>query len=242
MSTQNPESRQTSFPESSTASGADGHVLTMSVDEKPLLRRTRQAAFILTGYLLLQTAANLTVQKTLTLPGQLLIPFGSLLFAVTYTWNDVTTRVLGKSTARTYVLCGVAFQVLLTVWLAAYVRVPGSAVWEDSSQDAIAFVFSAVPRIVLASLVTNLLVQNLDISLFHHFYGKRPAAPRWQASALSNTISAPTDGVVFATLAFAGTLPTATVISIALASAAYKLLVSYASLPLNYIFAKRRGD
>lgn len=205
----------------------------------------RTASVLIVGYFLIQVLANLTVAKSVSLwRDTLIIPFGSLLYAVSFTWIDLVNDRFGKRRARWLVAVVVAANVLFIIWLQLYIRVPGSEAWRTAPehQQAIEFVFGGIPRIYAASLITNLIAENVDITAFHFLKDRVPRVPRWGRSLVSNLVSAPTDGAVFAVLAFAGTLPSLTLAKIAATSAAYKLVIAACSVPLIYTVQARRSN
>lgn len=196
---------------------------------------------LVVGYVLIQLVSNLTVLKTVSLVGAYAIPVGSLLFAISYTWIDLVNEYLGKSRARWLVLIAIAANVLMILWFEFYIHVPGTSQWETdpTNQAAISLVLGSVPRIYAASLFTNFVVENVDITIYHWVRTRTPWFPRWLRGAASNTVSAPLDGLLFATLAFAGRVDGDFLVRLILTSALYKLAVAYASLPLLYIMRAR---
>lgn len=203
----------------------------------------RASTVLIVGYVLIQLLANLTVAKSVSVFHEtFIIPFGSLLYAISFTWIDLVNDGFGKSRARWLVGVAVMANVLMVLWLQLYIHVSGSPTWASApaNQRAIEFVFGAIPRIYGASLLTNLIAENVDITAFHFVKLRMPEVPRWYMSLLSNLLSAPTDGVLFALLAFAGTVPILTLAKIAATSALYKIVVAACSVPLIYIVRSHR--
>ncbi|WP_127500689.1 queuosine precursor transporter [Actinoplanes solisilvae] len=196
-----------------------------------------QATVLVVGYFTIQVAANLTVMKATPLPFGLAIPIGSLLYAISFTWIDLVNQRLGRSNARRLVVVSVGANLMLALWLQLYIVLPGDSTWQadPANQAAIATVLGSLPRILLASLATNFVVENADITVYSFLRQNFPQVPIIARSAISNTVSAPLDGILFAVLAFSFTLPAGEVATIALTSALYKLCVGYLSSPLIYI-------
>ena len=196
---------------------------------------------LVVGYVFIQLISNLTVLKTVDLVEGHAIAAGSLLFAVSYTWIDLVNQRLGPGRARILVGIAVVANLLMIGWFEVYLNLPGTTEWkaDPSNQEAIDRVLGSVPRIYAASLLTSLVVENLDITIYAWLRRRRPAVPRWARSAISNTVSAPLDGVMFAVLAFAGKAEGSFVRELALTSAGYKLAVAYLSVPLVYLIRRR---
>lgn len=201
-------------------------------------------AVLVVGYVLIQLAANLTAIKTVTLLGEHPIPAGTLLYALSFTWINLITEYLGKDRARRLVLVAIGANVLTIGWFQLVIGMHGTQEWysNPANQSSLDTILGAVPRIYLASLTTAFIVENVDISVFQAVKVHAPKVPLWLRSGISNTVAAPLDGLLFATLAFAGTLPSSFIVSLVITSAVYKLVVSYLSIPFIYVLRGRRGD
>lgn len=202
----------------------------------------RVTSTLIVGYLAIQVLANLTVRKQTPLFGVLNVPVGSLLYALSFTWIDLVNDYLGKARARWLVLLAIFANVIMILWFELYIALPGTALWKSDpvNQVSIERVLGGVWRIYGASLLTNYVTENTDITVFHMLKKDRETAPRWQRSLLSNSVSAPLDGVLFPCLAFIGVLPGSAIVSIVLSSALYKLVVGYLSIPILYLVPSRR--
>ena len=89
------------------------------------------------------------------------------------------------------------------------------------------------------SLITNFIVENTDISVFHHVRCKFRKAPRWFRSFISNSVSAPLDAILFTLIAFWGTMPAHELISIIVGGAIFKMLIGYTFIPIIYLVKER---
>lgn len=203
----------------------------------------RGTSTLVAGYLGIQFAANLTAVKTVAILDGRPIPIGSLLYAVSFTWIDLVNEHLGRRCARWLVVSSVGANALIILWFQLYVHLPGTSEWnmDGGRQEAVAFVMGTTPRVLIASLVTMYIAENVDILVYHRVRAFLPARRCWLTSAVSNTASAPLDGVLFALIAFAGKVPIDFLWSLMLTSALYKLAVAYASVPLNYAIVPRRA-
>ncbi len=200
------------------------------------------AAVLVIGYVLIQLGANLTAIKTVALLGEHPIPAGTLLYALSFTWINLVTEYLGRQRARRLVLISIGANVAMITWFQLVIGLPGTSEWntDPANQGSIEAVLGAVPRIYLASMITAFIVENVDISIFHAVKVRFPQIPFWGRSALASTVAAPLDGLLFAALAFGGTLPTSFIVSMVITSALYKLAVAYLSIPLVYMVKIRR--
>jgi uncharacterized integral membrane protein (TIGR00697 family) len=199
-------------------------------------------AVLVVGYVLIQLGANLTAIKTVALFGDHPIPAGTLLYALSFTWINLITEYLGKQRARQLVLVSIGANILMITWFQLVIGLPGTSEWnsDPANQASIHTILGAVPRIYAASMITAFIVENVDISVFSAVKTRLPGVPLWGRAAISNTVAAPLDGLLFACLAFGGTVPTSFIVSLVVTSAVYKLVVSYLSIPLVYVLKGRR--
>lgn len=206
------------------------------------LRQFYVVAVLSIGYFALQLLANLTVQKPVQIFGTLVVPAGSLLYAITFIWVDMVNDRLGAKRATALVVGCVIFQVFSIAWFEIYLSMPYPVGFSDtrSVQEKIEYVFGGYTRIYIASIVTILIAENINIYVFNAIKRRCHTWPRFMRSFVSNSVSVPVDGALFPALAFIGVMNNNEVISIILSSIAYKLFVSYVSIPLLYLVRSRR--
>lgn len=106
----------------------------------------------------------------------------------------------------------------------------------DESKSAYLFLLSPAPRIILASLVTFLIVQQCDLKLYGTFrkYFNR-LSPLW-ISAITMTISQLLDTVLFALLGLYGMLSALT--ELIITSYGIKLIAIASTIPWHYLSRK----
>ena len=118
------------------------------------------------------TASNILVQY----PINDWLTWGAFTYPIAFLVTDLTNRKLGTRKARTVVLVGFAFAVVLSIYFANW-------------------------RIALASGSAFLIAQMLDVKLFDLMR----KASWWKAPLLSSTLASIVDTVLFFSIAFAGT-------------------------------------
>lgn len=105
--------------------------------------------------------------------------------------------------------------------------------------NSIKNIFSIQPRIIIASIITYLISQNVDISLFKFFKNKLPSRKfLWVRNNGSTLISQILDNVLFNTLAFAGIFSIETIIQIIISTYILKIIVSILDTPFIYLAGK----
>ncbi|HPB44424.1 MAG TPA: queuosine precursor transporter [Microthrixaceae bacterium] len=157
---------------------------------------------------------------------------GTLTYPLTFTIRDLIHKVGGKRAATTAIYTTVALNVAMVAafWVAAALP-PDMAV---GSQEAFGEVLNSAWRIVVASLVAQLVAELADTEIYQRYtdrFGQRAQIGR---VLTSNAVSVPLDSVIFATIAFAGTFPAAVIVEIVAANIVIKVASSFVTAPLIY--------
>ena len=111
-----------------------------------------------------------------------ILTWGAFTFPLAFLVTDLANRQYGAQTARLVVLVGFAVAVVLSIYF-------------------------ATPRIAIASGLSFLTAQMIDVQIFARLRGGRDATVAWwQPPAISSVIGSTIDTALFFTLAFAAFL------------------------------------
>ncbi|MCJ7548415.1 MAG: queuosine precursor transporter, partial [Anaerolineae bacterium] len=94
---------------------------------------------------------------------------------------------------------------------------------------------SPVWRIVLASIVAEVVSELLDTELYQLWVSRVTRRYQWARVLVSNSVSVPVDSLVFVWIAFGGVLPAVVVWSIFWANVLVKGMMTLISLPAIYL-------
>lgn len=188
--------------------------------------------------------ANLVATKlaffTLPLVGGVAVPAGFAAIGVSFLATDLLGELHGREAARdvvnsTVVALGVA-------WVLVY-----AAIWFPPApfyQQSAAFnsIFGASGTIVTAGILTTLVSQNIDVSIFHRLRALTDGDHKWLRNLGSTTISQLLDTSLFIVLGFVvlprlmgGTItPLVAVPTLIIGQYAVKLVVATLDTPLFY--------
>lgn len=197
------------------------------------------SGLLITMYLI----ANIMAVKVISIFGVSLFDAGTITFPVAYMLGDVLTEVWGYKTARKVIWLTFFCNIILVITTTIGIYLPYPDYMEETS-SAYNYIFTYVPRIVLASLVGFLggelsnawsLVQIKKITkgklLFIRTIG-------------SSMIGYIFDTVLFVIIAFTGTVPVRDMLIMMGAQYAAKLIIeALAGTPLAYAliaFLKRK--
>ena len=163
---------------------------------------------------------------------------GNVLFASTFLITDILSENRSRKDANRAViistLCSILFIAISQTWL---LYTPSENDW---ASGAIETIFSNTPRIVCASLAVYLLSQLIDVWLYHkwwdwckrHFGNSRSGL--WIRNNGSTMISQFLNTLLYTFLAFYGTYPVSTLISIFVSTYIIYLITSLLDTPFVY--------
>jgi uncharacterized integral membrane protein (TIGR00697 family) len=193
--------------------------------------------------------ANLVATKLaffdLPLVGGVVVPAGFLAIGVSFLATDLLGEIHGKAAARKVVNATV--MALVVAWVLVYTAIwfPAAPFYEHS--DAFSLIFGASGTIVTAGILTTLVSQNIDVSIFHAINDYTDGRHKWARNLSSTTVSQLIDTSLFIVLGFVvlpqfmgGTVtPLVAVPSLIIGQYSVKLLVAVLDTPLFYVLSWR---
>lgn len=193
---------------------------------------SRAALLAVSAYIAAQMLSDLASLKIGVVLG-LAVDMGTFIYPITFTLRDVVHKLLGKRIAQLLVIIAGVINLLMAGYLMWAAAVPSDPSWGKGEQFSA--ILAPVWRIVLASILAEVVSELVDTEVYHWFVNKLTRRMQWLRVLVSNGISVPMDNLVFAIGAFAITLPWSVVWQIFF----FNLLVKYAmtilSIPLIYV-------
>lgn len=163
---------------------------------------------------------------------------GNVLFAATFLCTDIISEVYGAREARKAVTIGIITNitfVIFTQWWLLY-----SATNADM-MGAMKTVFGPVPRVMIASLLVYIIVQYLDVFLYHKWWkltDKKFGDHRkylWFRNNASTLVSQFLNTVLFNVFAFYGTVSLGELMSFIFVGYIIFVATSLADTPFVYL-------
>jgi uncharacterized integral membrane protein (TIGR00697 family) len=202
---------------------------------------------IVAAYIAAQMIADIASLKIGNI-AQRAVDMGTFIYPITFTLRDIVHKTFGKRSAQTLIVCaGVtnALMVLYLLWATKVTADPDS--FGGPEFDT---VFSPLWRIVLASIVAELISELVDTEIYHWFVTRITTKRQWARVLVSNGASVPLDNLIFVLIAFSplhllgDPLVNSWAVSwqIFLVNLTTKLLVTLLSLPLIYLAPTNRPD
>lgn len=191
---------------------------------------------VVAAYVAAQILADVGSLKIALLAG-FSVDGGTFIYPITFTLRDMVHKLLGRRAARTVIVAAGGINLLMAAYFAFLTRLPADPSWE--LQTAFANVLNPVWRIVLASIVAELVSELLDTEIYQAWVEHVTRRYQWTRVLVSNSVSVPVDSLVFCWGAFGGVLPAPVVWSIFWSNVLIKGLTTLVSLPGIYLVKER---
>lgn len=157
---------------------------------------------------------------------------GTILFPVSYIFNDILTEVYGYARSRRAIWAGFAGLFLLSATLWAVGSLPPAPGWEG--QPAYAATLMYAPRIALASMVAYFAGEFSNSAILSRLKIATRGRWLWTRTIGSTVVGELVDSAIFVTAAFAGTLPAGLLYSMIVSNYLFKTVYEAAATPLTY--------
>ena len=161
------------------------------------------------------------------------IDVGTFIYPFTFTLRDLVHKLLGRAAARTVIVAAAVINLVMAVMFAFAAWLPPDPTW--TLQREFTAVLAPVWRIVVASILAEVLSEFSDTEIYHLWTTRVTRRYQWARVLVSNSFSVPLDSLIFCWGAFGGVLPGATVWSIFWANVLVKGAVTLVSLPGIYL-------
>ncbi|MCK5342629.1 MAG: queuosine precursor transporter [Candidatus Heimdallarchaeota archaeon] len=165
--------------------------------------------------------------------GSLSVDMGTFIYPITFTLRDLVHKILGKKNTRILIFTAAAVNLFMSLYLLWTANFPSDPEWGLGLEFQ--SILAPVWRIVIASIVAELVSEIVDTEINHWFVTRVTTKYQWVRVLISNSVSVPIDNVIFAIGAFAFVLPWPVVWEIFLINLLVKYGITLLSLPLIYL-------
>ena len=200
------------------------------------LHLPKLAIILIASYIAAQMLADIASLKIGLVAG-FAVDMGTFIYPITFTLRDVVHKVLGKKNTQVLILSAGAINLFMAGYLMWAASVPGDADW--GLTDEFSAILAPVWRIVVASILAEVVSEMLDTEIYSWFVNKITREHQWARVLTSNSVSVPVDNLIFAIGAFGGVLPWDIVRQIFFFNLIIKYGVTLLSLPLIYLVPDR---
>jgi uncharacterized integral membrane protein (TIGR00697 family) len=195
-------------------------------------RSSTAAILTVSSYVGAQVLADIGSLKIISLAG-VAVDAGTLIYPFTFTLRDLVHKVVGARGARAVILAAAGINLVMAGYFQLVARLPAAP--EAGPQPNFEAVLAPVWRIVLASILAEVISQLTDTEIYRLWIERVSRRRQWARVLVSNSVSVPLDSFIFVVAAFGGTMPAAVLSEIILANIAIKAIVTLISMPMIYL-------
>jgi queuosine precursor transporter len=202
------------------------------MSEKKLTRENAVFPAIVGCFVACLLISNIVAQKLIEV-GPFVFTAGILLFPVTYIIGDVLTEIYGFRRAKQVIWLGFGASLFMTLFLAIVVAIPPADGW--NGQESFASTFTAVPRIVLASMAGYLAGEFANSFVLSRLKLRMQGRHLWVRTISSTVIGQGLDTAIFAIIAFGGLVPGSVILTAIWSGYLFKVVYEIMATPLTYL-------
>lgn len=191
---------------------------------------------VIAAYIAAQMLSDITSLKIALVAG-LSIDAGTFIYPITFTLRDLAHKTVGVAGTRVLILTAAVINIVMAFafWFTA--QLPADPL--VGPQTSYAEVLSPVWRIVVASILAEVIAELIDTEIYQLWVTRVTRRYQWARVLVSNVVSVPIDSVIFGIVAFAGVLPPEVVTDIIIVNILVKGATTLVSLPLIYTVPER---
>ena len=186
--------------------------------------------------IMLYLTANLMAVKVISIGPLALFDAGTITFPIAYMLSDVLAEIWGYRTAKKVIFLTFVCNILLVVFTSIGIILPYPDYMEEV-QNAYATIYTYVPRIVIASLISFLAGDIMNAKILVAMRDRsRNGRNLWMRTIGSSAVGYLIDTVLFVLIAFTGTAPASDLLSMIAVQYVAKLGLEAAfGTPLAYM-------
>jgi len=192
----------------------------------------RAVVIVIAAYIAAQMLSDIASLKIGVVFG-LAVDMGTFLYPITFTLRDMAHKVIGKRNTQVLIISAAGINIYMAAYLMWVASVPSDPSW--GLGDEFAAILAPVWRIVLASIVAEVVSELVDTEIYDWFVTRVTTRCQWLRVLVSNSVSIPIDNLIFSVGAFGWTLPWDVVWQIFLFNLLVKYGMTLVSLPMIYL-------
>lgn len=200
---------------------------------------SRAAVLVIAAYIAAQMLSDIASIKIGLIAGYA-VDMGTFIYPITFTLRDLVHKVLGKQATRWLIFAAGSINLFMALYLMWVAAIPGHPDWGLTAEFQA--LLAPVWRIVLASIVAEVVSELIDTEIYHLFITRITRKHQWLRVLTSNSVSIPVDNLIFAVGAFAFALPWLAVWEIFVFNLIIKFGVTLISLPLIYAVPENNSN
>jgi queuosine precursor transporter len=160
---------------------------------------SRAVIVVVAAYVAAQMLADIASLKIGVVAG-LAVDMGTFIYPITFTLRDAVHKVVGKRNTQVLIVCAAVINLLMVLYLTWAAAAPSDP--ESFGGAEFSLVFAPLWRIVIASILAEVVSEVLDTEVYHWFVTRITRRYQWLRVLVSNSVSVPVDNLIFVLVAF----------------------------------------
>ncbi|MBT8215430.1 MAG: queuosine precursor transporter [Acidimicrobiia bacterium] len=198
---------------------------------RPRLSPPVVIAILAGAYVAAQMMADIASLKIIVIFDRA-VDAGTLVYPFTFTLRDMVHKLAGRTVARALIFSAAA----INLAMAALFWIVSEWSGDPGAGDQMAFgdVLAPVWRIVLASIIAEVVAELIDTEAYQKWVDRFGNRLQWGRVLSSNLVAVPVDSALFVLIAFVGDLPGSVIWEVFWLNVIFKVSVTIISLPWIY--------
>jgi len=205
------------------------------MEEEPYLS-SRYFLYIAISFVAVLIISNTVAVKLIKI-GPLVLSGATLIFPISYIFGDILTEVYGYRASRKIIWSGFATLVFMSLVYWIVQIIPSPVFWEG--QSAYEAILGAVPRIVVASMVAYFIGEFSNSFVLSKMKVWTNGRSLWARTIGSTVVGEGVDSLIFALLAFCGTMPLSALFNLVFSIYCFKVVYEVIITPLTYLIVNK---
>jgi len=194
-------------------------------------RRSKYFIYIAIVFVAVLMISNTTASKIIQL-GPFVVSGAIFVFPISYIFGDILTEVYGYRASRKIIWSGFAALIFMSFWYWFIQILPAASFWPN--QEAYEAILGAVPRITLASIVAYFAGEFSNSFVLSKMKVLMNGKHLWMRTIGSTLVGEGVDSLIFISIAFGGTMPISSLLTIIGSIYLLKVLYEVIATPLTY--------
>lgn len=178
-----------------------------------------------------------TVAVKLVQIGPFVVAGAIFIFPISYIFGDILTEVYGYRATRKIIWSGFAAIIFMSFCYWFVQKLPFPLFWQN--QEAYEMILGTVPRIVLGSIVAYFAGEFSNSFVLSRMKIWMQGKRLWMRTIGSTIVGEGVDSVIFAVIAFAGTIPMSGLITLILSGYLLKVIYEVVATPITYLIVNK---
>src|SRR5699024_8450640 len=168
--------------------------------------------------------------------GEFMLPAAVIVYMATFLITDVIGEVYGKKNARRTVQAGFFTQLVVLLFIYLAIELPPAPAF--TMQAEYEMILGGSFQVIAASLVSYMVSQHLDVSIFHRLKARHGARKLWLRNNVSAGVTQLVDTGLFITIAFFGTVTFEAMLGMIAAQYVAKMVIVIIDTPIVYLLVR----